>query len=215
MNKGDIAAVLILAGDPPEGFAQEKLLELACRRPRPYIAAADGGALYLDALGIAPDIIIGDGDSLPKTLYPRVQRQSYPAAKDFTDGEAAYAYVLAQVTGKIAVFSAFGGRVDHYLANIFFPLHWEKAAERFLLIGNDCEAIYSRGYVEIQGKKGDLLSILPLTPQVKGITLSGVVYGLENYDLVVGSSRCVSNVLAGPLATVRHEKGLALIIHYI
>ncbi len=215
MNGEDIASVVVLAGDPPQGWAREKLAKLAARQPRPYIAAADGGALYLETLGITPDIIIGDCDGIPATLFPGIRRQFYPAIKDFTDGEAAYAHVLQQVAGKIAVFSALGGRVDHCLANILFPLRFEEAAARFLLIGNDCEAIYSSGVGKIRGQKGDTFSILPLTPIVKGITLTGAVYELNNFDLIAGSSRCVSNMLADPVATIRHDTGLALIIHYI
>jgi len=59
------------------------------------------------------------------------------------------------------------------------------------------------------------LSIIPITPEVKGITLTNLAYDLNDYDLISGSSRCISNVMLGNQAIVDHRQGLALIIHYI
>ena len=88
-NKDNIAAVIILAGDPPAGLAADLMQELAQKQPRPLIIAADGGARALWQQGIKPDMILGDGDSLESDIFPDIVRKKYPPAKDFTDGEAA------------------------------------------------------------------------------------------------------------------------------
>ena len=214
MNNEYFGALLVLAGDPPRGLARDKLLELANASPRPQIIAADGGAAYLAELGIRPDLIIGDCDSIPAELFSDIPRQLFPAAKNFTDGEAAYAYTVENSQGKIALFGALGGRLDHFLTNIYLPLQWYEQAKRFVLFGDDFEAFYSLGHLEVVGNPGDTLSIIAVSAQVKGITLKNLVYGLENYDLERGSSRCVSNVLAEPVAIIEHKEGLALVIHY-
>ena len=47
MAKSTWAAILVLAGERPLGWARQQLVELAGQSPRPYIIAADGGAAYL------------------------------------------------------------------------------------------------------------------------------------------------------------------------
>ena len=100
------------------------------------------------------------------------------------------------------------------LANIFLPLQWQEQAPRLTVFADDGEAVYSLGHAEISGVPGDTLSIIPISAEVEGITLTHLAYGLNNYDLRSGSSRCVSNVLLGSRAIIDHRQGLALIIHY-
>lgn len=215
MKDSVFTAVLALAGDPPRGLARDKLVELAGHSPRPYIVAADGGAAYLAECGIQPEVIIGDGDSTPPGLFAAVPRQALPTAKNFTDGEAAFAYLFAHCQqGRIAVFGALGGRLDHLLANIFLPLQWQEQAPRLTVFADDGEAVYSLGHAKISGVPGDTLSIIPISAEVEGITLTHLAYGLNDYDLYSGSSRCVSNVMLGSQAIIDHRQGLALIIHY-
>lgn len=216
MAKSTWAAILVLAGERPLGWARQQLVELAGQSPRPYIIAADGGAAYLAESDIQPDLIIGDSDSIPEGLFPDVPREALPTAKNFTDGEAAFAYLFEHCCqGRIAVFAALGGRLDHLLANIFLPLQWPDQAPRLTIFSDDCEAVYSLCHAEISGCPGDTLSIIPITPEVKGITLTNLAYDLNDYDLISGSSRCISNVMLENQAIVDHRQGLALIIHYI
>ena len=70
MAKSTWAAILVLAGERPLGWARQQLVELAGQSPRPYIIAADGGAAYLAESDIQPDLIIGDSDSIPEGLSP-------------------------------------------------------------------------------------------------------------------------------------------------
>jgi thiamine pyrophosphokinase len=209
-----IGTAVVLAGERPVRLAQVALLRLAAGRPRPYLIAADGGALHLAELSLKPDLIIGDNDSCSEELFPEVERQLYPRDKDFTDGEAAYDFAVRRGQGRIAVFAALGGRLDHCLANLLLPLRWLEHLERFILFGPDCEAVYSRGSVSIAGQPGDIVSVLPLTPRLTGVTLSGLVYPLDKFDLTAGSSHGLCNVMAAPEALIRHHEGVALIIHY-
>ncbi|NLF79979.1 MAG: thiamine diphosphokinase [Clostridia bacterium] len=214
MTETPVETAVILAGEAPQGLAQAVLLRLAAECPRPFFLAADGGALHLAKLGLAPDLIIGDNDSAPPQLLPQVPRQVYPRAKDFSDGEAAYDFALCRGQGRIAVFAALGGRMDHCLANLFLPLRRPEQAERFVLYGADCRAIYSQGRACIEGQPGDRISVLPLTPQLRGLTLDGLVYPLSEFDLIAGSSLAICNEMAASRCEIRHCEGLAIIFHY-
>ena len=214
MDSQSIGALLVLAGNRPQGYAKTILKQLAGKLPHPLIVAADGGALYLAELGITPDLIIGDGDSLDKDIFPRTSRKIYPKEKDFTDGEAAFRYLFEESFGDIAVFAAFGGEIDHFFANILLPLAWGEKAERFIYFGENSVAKYCSGFTMIEGKPGEKLSIIPVSGGVKGISLSGMTYPLNDFDLELGSSRCLRNTLTGPMATIKIKEGIALIIHY-
>lgn len=214
MRETAIETVVVLAGEAPQGLAQAALLRLAAERPRPFFLAADGGALHLDALGLAPDLIVGDNDSAPPELFPKVPRQLYPQAKDFSDGEAAYDYALQRGQGRVAVFAALGGRIDHCLANLLLPARRPAQAERFVLYDADCRAIYSQGLACIEGQPGDRISILSLTPRLRGLTLDGLVYPLSEFDLPFGSSLAICNVMSANSCEIRHREGLAMILHY-
>ena len=210
----NIGAVVALAGDLPRGGAADALRARLALAPRPLLAAADGGALLMRKLGLTPDIILGDGDSLPAEMFPDTPREKYPTAKDFTDGEAALTYAKDHTEGDIAVCGAFGGRVDHQLANILLPIGFGATAERFILLGDGCICRYCTGRLVLRGKVGDTVSLLALGGDAEGVTLAGMRYLLANNVIKAGSSLGISNVLEAPVAEITVEKGCLLVIHY-
>lgn len=205
-------AVLVLAGDPPRRRAAA-LLQALSARDDVLRLAADGGADAYAALGITPHVILGDGDSISTRAFAAVPRVPYDVRKDFTDGEAALRYACEQVPGKVWLFGAMGGRADHFLADIFLPLHAADDPTRVQLADDSCNGYYSTGAVQLQGKPGDLLSLIPLTA-IEGLSLQGLEYPLADFDLPMGSSRTVSNVLADETVTVTHRSGVLLVLHF-
>lgn len=212
MTTDVVAGILVLAGDAPCGGAAETLVSFAARRPRPLIYAADGGAAHLGRLGLTPDLIIGDNDSLSAALFPDVRRMEFPAEKNFTDGAAALRSLGAACSGRLAMFGALGGRIDHMLCNLAMPGRELDDPTRLTVYDDHCECHYSSGHLEISGAPGDLLSLIPLSP-VQGIRLQGLAYPLHGYAGCPGDSRLISNCFCSERAVVDHEGGLLLIIH--
>ncbi|MNV61115.1 Thiamine pyrophosphokinase [compost metagenome] len=64
----------------------------------------------------------------------------------------------------------------------------------------------------VQERGYQYVSLLPITPEVTGITLQGFKYPLEGATLKLGMSLAVSNQLIAPTGTVTIESGLLLII---
>lgn len=177
--------------------------------------AADGGArnarLYL---GHAPQIVIGDMDSLDEETQVwletnHIERIQHPRAKDETDLELAI--LLAQERGatEILILGATGGRVDHWFANVMQLTRSHKvkitdaAAEMWVGTGNE----------RIKGRAGDVISLIPLDLAVTGITTSDLEYPLRGETLERGSTRGISNVMLGETATVRWDSGTLLLVH--
>jgi thiamine pyrophosphokinase len=188
--------------------------------PDDLIIAADGGMTYCRALGIKPSIVIGDLDSLDPDYLKSLQTSgteiiSYPINKDQTDLELALHKALDLGYDEILVLGALGARWDMTIANLLLPAASEFSKVTIRLIDGHQEILLLRGKGELifNGKKGDMLSIVPLGQDAYGVTLRGLKYPLEDDVLRFGATRGISNVLIDDTATVYLKKGLLLCIH--
>lgn len=97
--------------------------------PRDHDAyvGVDGGCLKLLGQGLPLDMAVGDFDSVSETDLNNIKSQakqvvqSVPEKND-TDLELALKSVFEEdPTARVSVYGAFGGRLDHFLSNIFLP----------------------------------------------------------------------------------------------
>jgi thiamine pyrophosphokinase len=65
----------------------------------------------------------------------------------------------------------------------------------------------------VNGTIGDTLSLVPLTPEVLGVTLDGVRWPLHDATLHLGETLTISNTMTAPLAHMRMEEGLMFVVH--
>ncbi|HVO67884.1 MAG TPA: thiamine diphosphokinase [Syntrophales bacterium] len=196
-------------------FFQSKLSEL---KPSGIICA-DSGAGHLYPIGVIPQVIIGDMDSLiPEMLDYFKERGckiiSYPEAKDETDTQLALEYAFGMAPDEIYLFGAIGTRIDHTLANISLLVSGVKKGINIKLIDEWCEAfIVSRENV-IEGEMGQTVSLLPLSDVVKGITLNGFEYPLKKGVMEMGSPYGISNRLTAKKGIISVSSGYLLVIRY-
>ena len=86
-----------------------------------YIIAADSGLKYIDELGLVPDMILGDYDSVEDGLldkYKSIDIKTYPREKDYTDTHIAIINALKAGASDIYILGATGTRMDHTFTNI-------------------------------------------------------------------------------------------------
>lgn len=183
-----------------------------------FIIGADRGALFLISHGYTPDIAVGDFDSVPPEALQEIQSKSKETItcdavdKDLTDSELALDIAMNQQPDSIMLFGVTGSRIDHSLASIQMMT---RALQRQI----NCYLIDSNNYVTLTGSQTIIqdmgytyVSLLPLTPEVTGITLEGFQYPLTNATLKLGQSLGVSNKLISPSGVVTIRSGLLLII---
>lgn len=187
-------------------------------RPDDLLVAADGGARYLLALDLMPHLLVGDLDSVDPSDLARMEAAGVttlrsPTHKNETDLELAIDAAIEAGAGEVVLVGATGGRLDQTLANLLILAQREWAATLQILDG-DQRALLLRGPAtqQIAGKPGALVSAIPLSAQVTGITYTGLAYPLLNHTLALGSTRAVSNELAAPAARVEIASGLLLLI---
>lgn len=185
------------------------------------IFCANGGTLHALTLGLTPNAIIGDLDSLPPETVAHMDAKGvaihrHPARKDFTDLELALQLAVAEKPDEILLVTALGGRLDQMLANILLLTRPEYAPVLLTLIDGPYWARLLRAHqsLEIHGQPGDTLSLVPLTPTVSDVSLRGVEWPLERTTLLLGSTLTISNTLARSLVTVQTGEGLVLVVHF-
>jgi thiamine pyrophosphokinase len=67
-------------------------------------------------------------------------------------------------------------------------------------------------FLEIEGKKGELLSLIPYSKDVKGIYTKGLFYALSGQSMDLEMPYGISNVFIEDKATIKIEEGLLLVI---
>jgi thiamine pyrophosphokinase len=196
-------------------FFQSKIDEL---KPAEIICA-DSGAGYLHALGMIPDVIIGDMDSLSPELRNHLKKQGsrvieYPEAKDETDTWLALDYATQLAPDEIYIFAACGARMDHTLANLSLLMQGIKSNVPVKLIDECCEILLVKNKYVIEGEIGQTVSVLPFFGTATGITLQGFEYPLENGVMEAGKPYGVSNRLNSTRGTIEVRSGYLLVIRY-
>lgn len=212
----DANRVLIITG----GRIDEKFLgDLLKRELFSMIIAADHGLVTVDKLGISPDFIVGDFDSVPESVLRRYRESSipietFPREKDKTDTQIAIEAALLHKATSIVLVGATGSRLDHTMANIhllLLPLQLNIDA----CIMDECNKIYLRKesfQIVKQKQHGDYVSLLPFSGEVNGLTLLGFHYPLDRITLTAGCSLGISNEIIEEVAEVNFTNGTLLVI---
>jgi thiamine pyrophosphokinase len=210
----DPLAVLVVAGGDPvapcllDGLPSFDL-----------VVAADSGVDHALALGLQVDVAVGDFDSVTEAGLEEVRRTGaridrHRRDKDVTDLDLALDVAAAEGASQIVVVGGDGGRLDHLVANLL-------ALGSPRLAGVAVEAHFGQTVVRVarpgvvaalEGRPGDVVTLLPLHGDVSGVTTTGLRYGLHDAALAAGATLGVSNVLDAPIASVSSVSGVLVVV---
>lgn len=182
------------------------------------VICADGGTRHVMALGVRPDMIIGDLDSadpgaIRKFREDGVKIESHPRDKNETDLELAINRAIEMNPERLVIVAALGGRLDQTLANITLLSDPRLSQVHVRLDDGVEEILLCRERVEIHGRAGDLVSLIPWQGAVSGIQTDGLRWPLHRETLYPDKTRGISNEMVGDAASVSMESGLLLIVH--
>ena len=183
------------------------------------LIAADGGGRHCLEAGCAPQVIIGDLDSIAQSELQELvslgtEVLTHPVRKNETDLELAIGYAMKKGVKEIIILSALGGRWDHTLGNIMLlaSTRFEPARIRIIDHNQEIDLIRAGDIHVITGNPGDIVSLIPVHNTVVGVTTSGLEYKLNGNALVFGATLSLSNTLNSKQATVAIEEGLLICI---
>ena len=176
-----------------------------------FLLAADGGLRHLQSLGLTPDEILGDFDSLG---YVPENSSRFPVEKDDTDSMLAIRRGLELGYREFWLYGSLDGpRLDHTVANFQTLLYLAEHGARGTLAGlRQKVTLLRNGALRFPAGMRGNLSVFAMAGDAEGVTLRGLYYPLENGSLTPAFPLGVSNHFTGDEAEITVEKGNLLII---
>ncbi len=178
-----------------------------------FLICADGGLDHAAALGLTPNLIVGDFDSANLKPPQGVETVVLPCRKDDTDLQFAAAegvrrgfrsFLLAGVTG--------GARPEHTVA-AYCTMAWLGEHGKSVTATNGVSNYYFvSGCLQLQGLQNSYLSVFPFGGPAHGVCITGASYPLQNGTLTPNYPLGVSNEVTAPLCTVSVKQGALLVI---
>lgn len=190
------------------------------------VIAVDGGLSYCSILGLEPDIIIGDFDSVSQKERQAIEtlKEQIPdrviqlkPEKDDTDMLAALKLGLDWGYRSFKIYGGTGGRLDHTIANIQCLLFLKKnEAQGYLCDGNSMIFVMKDEEVRFQPDMEGYLSLFSLTGEAKGVSIKGMKYSLDHYTMRNDFPIGISNEFIGEQGIITVEDGELLgIVQYV
>ena len=184
--------------------------------PDDFILCADGGTRHALALGLNPNVIVGDMDSLPENYSPSTFNGEFvlfPKDKNETDLELAINHAITLSPHQILILAALGGRMDQTLANIALLSNLQLATCDIRLADGVEEIFFCRDQAKVEGRSGDIVSLIPWQGEVTGVFTENLRWHLHHETLYPEKTRGISNEMTADVATVSIKSGLLLITH--
>ena len=178
-----------------------------------YVIACDRGYDYALRMGITPDIVIGDLDSITSEIKADANVIRLPAEKDDTDTMYAIKYATDKGCKILHVCCAFGGRFDHSIANLQAAAF---AADR--KVKTELSGVGTKLYVlrdesiELNKTDESYISVFALSDICEGVSLKGLKYELESAQLSNRYPLGVSNEWKDDICRIEVKKGILAVI---
>ena len=211
-------AIIIIGGFAPDKRA------LPLTEPHHSVVCADSGLDHAHSIGLRPDTVVGDMDSVDPMILARATREGITCVlsstdKDLTDTELAIEHALADGADAITVLWGGGDRIDHGMGVL--AACCDPALDRLefvrIWVGGDLMHI-ARPHrpIHLAHEPGTTISLMPLAGSVTGVSTVGLRWPLCNETLRIDSARGVSNVSTSRDVRISIEDGtLAVVIPYL
>ena len=175
------------------------------------IIAADGGFDTLKSMGITPDLLIGDMDSIEAVA--KIEKIVFPVRKDETDTFLAYREGVKRGYTDFVILGGVGGRDDHTFANFSLLIYAKNRDHSIKMIGERCEIFAIKNErIELSGTPEAHLSAFAFGGDAKGVTICGLEYDAENLTLTPEFPLAVSNRFTEKDASIEVKDGTLLIM---
>lgn len=180
-----------------------------------FVIAVDAGFAHLEALGVAPDMAVGDFDSLG--YVPQCRRVSrYSTKKDESDMELAMQKACEWGHDDLVVYGALSGRLDHTVANLQLFARYSEAGATVTGVGDTFAVRFVTGpdaFSLPAGLDAGTVSVFSANDVARGVIERGLEYSFNDEPLTNRTTRGLSNELTGQPATVAVEQGTLMVFY--
>jgi thiamine pyrophosphokinase len=201
--------IILANGKPP----RKSVITFFQKNGFDTLICADGGADSAIRLGLTPDFIIGDLDSISKEAIKKFKNTSkiwkYKRQND-TDVEKCLKFAIKNKFDEALLIGVTGNRLDHTICNLGIVLKFYSKIKLSLLAENSYLKPYT-GDVQLQTQKGEIISLYGFDKKTK-ITSKGLKYPLKNISLPFGEKESTSNVSTSNSIQLKIRNGIIFII---
>ena len=178
------------------------------------IIAADSGYKNAKLCKVKPNILIGDFDSLGDIPSDIEEVLQMPPEKDLTDTQLAVEVAIERGADEIVIISGTDGRLDHTLSNLaILEGLWNRNIRCVLTSGqNRVRYIKNSGHILLREKNFKYFSVIACDSVVKGVSIKGAKYPLNNLKLTKTLQYAVSNEIDGNCSLITVKRGGVYII---
>ena len=176
-----------------------------------YILAADGGLAHTEKLGLKPNCILGDFDSLG---YEPVGSDVFPVEKDDTDAMLAIKRGLRLGYEEFLLYGSLDGkRLDHTVANFQALQYLQDHGAKGTLVGlRQIVTLIQRERICFPARFEGDISVFCMGSDARGVTIENLHYNVQDAVLTAGFPLGVSNHFVGKAATIEVTDGSLLVL---
>jgi thiamine pyrophosphokinase len=199
--------LLLIGGEGPARRVVEPLLA-----GKPRIIAADAGFDLARALGLEPELLVGDLDSVQDSpelqAFPPERVRRFPAEKDETDTELGLRVFRELGVERVVLLGGGGGSLEHLVGILalfereLVPAAWYTAREHIQAVD---------GSLILRGCRGLSLSLFPLADSVRGMRSKGLKWPLDGLSWRRGDAG-VSNLCVEDRVEIQVREGRLLMV---
>ena len=186
------------------------------------LITADKGLAFCEETGVLPTQIVGDFDTLGESLLPKYEALGVPIrkfnpVKDYTDTEIAVRLAMELGANKITILGASeGNRLDHLFGNVLtMMIPQQEGIDCFMVDAHNRLRILTKpSEIRKEEQYGKYISLIPMTTDVHGVTLTGFKYPLWDYRFHIETtgSLGISNELAEEVGKIDFRSGILLML---
>ena len=202
----------VLIANGPIRWTEASAVLAAAAKP---LLAADGGANHLGRIGLRPDAVIGDLDSISPGIRKFIgeERMIHRPDQDRTDLDKALEYAFDElVLARLTVFGATGGRLDHAVGNLGL-LAKRALGERLVFAADDHRIVAVTGEHAFNAEPGETWSFFTFDPEVR-VTVEGVKWAIADTAIDLAGNPSISNEAASDRVRVRAEGGAVVVTRW-
>ena len=178
-----------------------------------FIICADRGFEHAKKLGLTPNLIVGDFDSLGYSPDAECEILTFKPEKDDTDLMIAIKQAIKHGFKEIDIYAALGGRLDHTYASIqTLNYALEHGAKARLISQTETVELFSAGDHSIDQKVGYTLSLFSFSDEVRGLCINGAKYSVHDITIDNTFPIGVSNEITDNKAMISFKCGKLLVI---
>lgn len=179
------------------------------------VICADGGLNHVVKLGLNPDIILGDFDSVSHDILAKysngtAQIIKYAADKDYTDTQLAVDFAIDKGADEIYILGGVGTRFDHSYANVMLLYYMLKKGVKGKIINDKNIIGICNDYTEFIDMKGSTLSLLPFMGGAVIEKSEGLKYPTDNLTLQIDYPIGISNRVKSNYADIKLKHGVII-----